>query len=66
MPSIRKAGLPRARAAVADCPELVFEVEQGALPLIQKEVPRIMEAAAKLKVPLVVDVGTGSNWQEAH
>jgi len=56
----------KARMVMQVHDELVFEVEQGALPLIQKEVPRIMEAAAKLKVPLVVDVGTGSNWQEAH
>jgi DNA polymerase-1 len=46
--------------------ELVFEVQQDALAIVQKEVPALMSAAAKLKVPLVVDVGTGSNWQEAH
>jgi len=26
----------------------------------------VMEGAAKLNVPLVVDTGTGSNWDEAH
>ena len=46
--------------------ELVFEVEQGALASVEKEVPLLMSGAAKLKVPLVVDVGTGNNWQEAH
>ena len=46
--------------------ELVFEVKQDALATLQKEVPALMSAAAKLKVPLVVDVGTGANWQEAH
>jgi DNA polymerase-1 len=46
--------------------ELVFEVEQGALAVVEKEAPLLMSAAAKLKVPLVVDVGIGSNWQEAH
>ena len=25
-----------------------------------------MEQAAELKVPLVVDVGVGENWDEAH
>jgi len=25
-----------------------------------------MEAAAELRVPLIVDVGSGNNWDEAH
>jgi DNA polymerase I-like protein with 3'-5' exonuclease and polymerase domains len=29
-------------------------------------VPKLMSAAAELKVPLAVDVGVGANWQEAH
>jgi DNA polymerase-1 len=27
---------------------------------------RVMEAAAQLSVPLVVDVGIGNNWAEIH
>jgi len=46
--------------------ELVFEVEKGAVQTVEKEVSLLMSGAAKLKVPLVVDVGTGANWQEAH
>jgi DNA polymerase-1 len=46
--------------------ELVFEVEKKALTVVQKEVPKLMSAAAELKVPLVVDVGVGANWEEAH
>jgi DNA polymerase-1 len=46
--------------------ELVFEVAdnlvEDALRLIRKE----MVAAADLNVPLVVDVGQGANWDEAH
>ena len=30
------------------------------------EVRRLMESAAQLKVALVVDVGTGLNWDQAH
>jgi DNA polymerase-1 len=25
-----------------------------------------MESAAEIKVPLVVDIGTGNNWDQAH
>ena len=46
--------------------ELVFEVEQAALTAVQKVVPKLMAAAAELKVPLVVDVGVGNSWEEAH
>ncbi|MGE5624452.1 MAG: DNA polymerase I [Bacillota bacterium] len=46
--------------------ELVFEVEKKALETLRAEVPALMAAAAKLKVPLVVDVGVGANWEEAH
>jgi len=60
-----ESGAP-ARMVMQVHDELVFEVKQDALATVQKEVPALMSAAAKLKVPLVVDVGTGSNWQEAH
>ncbi len=46
--------------------ELVFEVDDKALAKVKKEVPVLMSAAAELKVPLVVDVGVGSDWDEAH
>ena len=46
--------------------ELVFEVEKSALETVEVEVPKLMAGAAKLKVPLVVDVGVGDNWEEAH
>jgi DNA polymerase-1 len=46
--------------------ELVFEV---ATPIVEgfiQTAAEIMEAAAELAVPLVVDVGQGTNWDEAH
>ncbi|MGH8312085.1 MAG: DNA polymerase I, partial [Gammaproteobacteria bacterium] len=46
--------------------ELVFEVEDSALDAVQGEVPRLMSGAVELKVPLVVDAGSGANWDEAH
>ncbi|MDE2090319.1 MAG: DNA polymerase I [Gammaproteobacteria bacterium] len=46
--------------------ELVFEVQEPALDSLRQQVIKLMSQAAKLKVPLVVDVGVGSNWDEAH
>jgi DNA polymerase-1 len=46
--------------------ELVFEVDARDLATVQREVPRLMSAAATLAVPLKVDVGVGANWDEAH
>jgi DNA polymerase-1 len=46
--------------------ELVLEVPTAALAAVQKEVLRLMSGAAGLRVPLRVDAGTGSNWDEAH
>jgi len=46
--------------------ELVLEVPDGELPQVQRELPRLMSDLASLQVPLVVDVGLGHDWDEAH
>ncbi|HEX7111596.1 MAG TPA: DNA polymerase, partial [Mizugakiibacter sp.] len=46
--------------------ELVFEVRADAVPAIAEAVRQRMAGAAELDVPLVVDIGTGANWDEAH
>ena len=46
--------------------ELVFEVREERLSDIEAGVRERMAAAAQLAVPLVVDIGVGSNWDEAH
>ena len=46
--------------------ELVFEVAAQHVEAARPQIARIMSEAATLKVPLVVDIGTGSNWDEAH
>ena len=46
--------------------ELVFEVPESELALMQTRIPELMAQAASLNVPLVVDVGIGNNWDEAH
>jgi DNA polymerase I len=46
--------------------ELVFEVPDAELEAIQARIPELMSGVASLKVPLVVGVGTGQNWDQAH
>jgi DNA polymerase-1 len=46
--------------------ELVLEVEKSKIAEVTEAVRRHMMAAADLRVPLKVDVGTGANWDEAH
>ena len=45
---------------------LSSEVEAGAAEDLAEEIKTRMEAAASLRVPLKVDFGLGSNWDEAH
>jgi DNA polymerase-1 len=46
--------------------ELVLEVPQAELSVVREALPKLMGGVAKLAVPLVVDVGVGLNWDEAH
>jgi len=46
--------------------ELVLEVPQAELPRVREELPGLMTGVAQLAVPLVVDVGVGANWEQAH
>jgi DNA polymerase-1 len=46
--------------------ELVFEADEAFVPTLIEEAGRLMASAAQLSVPLVVDSGTGANWDEAH
>ena len=46
--------------------ELVLEVPDSELDLVIQGLKERMEGAANLKVPLVVDVGVGDNWDQAH
>ncbi len=46
--------------------ELVFEVAITQLDSACEKINQYMSAAMKLDVPLVVEVGVGNNWDEAH
>ena len=46
--------------------ELVFDVPFDEIDLLQAKLPDLMCNVAQLKVPLVVSIGLGDNWEEAH
>ena len=46
--------------------ELVLEVPDAEMDRVKRELPGLMSGVAALSVPLVVDVGTGGNWDQAH
>ncbi|UOA09767.1 DNA polymerase I [Methylobacter sp. S3L5C] len=46
--------------------ELVFEVAEDQIECYSAMIRNIMSSAADLSVPLIVDIGVGNNWDEAH
>ncbi|WP_225775682.1 DNA polymerase I [Pseudomonas sp. Marseille-Q5115] len=46
--------------------ELVLEVREDLVPLVREQIQPHMAGAAALDVPLLVEVGAGNNWDEAH
>jgi DNA polymerase-1 len=46
--------------------ELVFEVEESVLESTTQKICQIMQDVVALKVPLIVDAGSGKNWALAH
>ncbi|SBT62366.1 DNA polymerase I [Plesiomonas shigelloides] len=46
--------------------ELVFEVPQEKVALCSAKVRELMQHSATLDVPLLVEVGVGDNWDQAH
>ncbi len=69
--ALEAAGLrDKARMLLQVHDELVFEVDEDAVDETGRLVREVMANApaprVKLSVPLVVDVGTGRNWDEAH
>jgi DNA polymerase-1 len=46
--------------------ELLFEAPEGEVATLTGLARQVMESAARLSVPLVVETGTGRTWAEAH
>ena len=63
--ALREAGLS-ARLLLTVHDELLFEAPQAEAEALAALAKRVMESAATLSVPLVVETGTGASWGEAH
>lgn len=63
--AIERAGL-KAKMLLQVHDELIFEVPDAEVEETKALVEHVMENAAQLDVPLVVDAGSGANWAEAH
>ena len=46
--------------------ELVFEVHESAVESAKIQIRQLMENTVTLSVPLLVSIGVGKNWDEAH
>ena len=46
--------------------ELVFEVPDAEVDWVRTKIPDIMASVAQLRVPLLAEIGVGSNWEKAH
>ena len=46
--------------------ELVFEVEESIADELAAKLTEVMQSVLKISVPLIVEVGKGNNWDEAH
>ena len=46
--------------------ELVLDVPEKELVLVREKLPELMAQVARLKVPLIAEVGVGDNWDQAH
>jgi DNA polymerase-1 len=46
--------------------ELVLEVPEDELQAVKARIVELMQSVHQLDVPLVVEVGVGDNWDEAH
>ena len=46
--------------------ELVLEVPDDEIGLMKKSLPEYMSHVLQLDVPLLIEMGVGNNWEQAH
>ncbi len=57
---------PTAKIIMQVHDELVLEVPNGEIAQVMRKTRELMCGVATLKIPLMVDIGSGQNWKEAH
>jgi DNA polymerase-1 len=57
---------PEARMIMQVHDELVFEVREDAIESAKRTIHHLMEHTVELSVPLLVSIGVGTNWDDAH
>ncbi len=57
---------PRVKMIMQVHDELVFEVHKDDVEAVSQKIHELMEGSMTLDVPLLVEVGSGKNWGEAH
>jgi len=62
---IKKQGL-KGRMTMQVHDELVFDVPKDEIDIFKEIVESRMKNAIKMEVPIVVEIGIGKNWLEAH
>lgn len=67
MPKVEQAlAGKRARLLMQVHDELVLEAHPDDVEALKADLPRLMGGVVELAVPLLVEVGVGPNWEEAH
>ena len=66
LPAALKAAALRSQMLLQVHDELLFEVPDAEIDETKEVARKVMEGAAKLSVPLVVETGVGDNWAAAH
>lgn len=57
---------PQAKMIMQVHDELIFEVHETAVDSSKKTIQQLMEHTVTLSVPLLVSIGVGPNWDDAH
>jgi DNA polymerase-1 len=66
LPAAMRAAGVSARLLLQVHDELLFEAREDEAEATAKVAQRVMQDAAAISVPLIVETGVGSNWGSAH
>jgi len=61
-----KSGRYKSKMLLQVHDELVFDLHRDEIDILKPMIKSEMENAHKMSIPLIVDVGQGNNWLEAH